>query len=146
MQATLRTFAQPGYANVMYHDLWGDRRAQVCFAVTVIVSTIWGGKVSIVVDRRISRRLSGHSVAVVDDDSNKLLVVQCHGSLFAVAYTGIAVAHQRWMDCVIADCLAHQKLSPALVQPGSSLLARPAYALIRELMINLNGALNTDKR
>jgi len=113
--------------------------------VTVIVSTIWGGRVSIVVDRRISRRLSSRSVEVIDDDSNKLLVVQCHGSLFAIAYTGIAVAHQRWMDCVIADCLAHRKLSPALVQPGSSLLARPAYALIRELMINLNGALNTDK-
>lgn len=114
--------------------------------MTVIVSTIWGGRVSIVVDRRISRRLSSHSVEVVDDDSNKLLIVQCHGALFAIAYTGVAVAHQRWMDCVIADCLAHRKLSPALVQPGSPLLARPVHALIRELMINLNGPLNTDKQ
>lgn len=49
------------------------------------------------------------------------------------------------MDCLIADRLAHRKLNPALAQPGSSLLARPAYALIHELKINLNGALNTDK-
>lgn len=115
------------------------------FVMTVIVSTIWGGKVSIVVDRRISRRFSDNSVGVVDDDSNKLLVLQCHGALFAIAYTGIAVAHQTWMDCLIADRLAHRKLNLCLAQPGSSLLARPAHALIRELKINLNGALNTDK-
>lgn len=111
--------------------------------MTIIVSTIWGGRISIVVDRRISRRLSSNSITVVDDESNKLLVVQCRGALFAIAYTGVAVAQQRWMDSVIADCLAHRKLYPALVQPGSSLLARPAYALINELKINLNGALNT---
>ncbi len=98
-----------------------------------------------VVDRRISRRISNHPVEIVDDESNKLVVVQCHGALFAIAYTGVAVAHQAWMDCVIAGCLAHRKLSSALAQPSSSLLARPAHALIEELKINLNGALNTDK-
>jgi len=86
------------------------------------------------------------SVDVVDDDSNKLLVVQCRGALFAIAYTGIAVAHESWMDCVIAECLAHQKLSLALAQPGSSLLARPAFALISELKTNMNGALNSDRQ
>lgn len=121
--------------------------------MTVIVSTIWGGRVSIVVDRRISRRLSSNFVQVVDDDSNKLLVVQCYGALFAIVYTGVAVAHQSWMDCMIADCLAHRKLSPAhrklspaLVQSGECLLARPAFALINELQINLNGALNSDTK
>ena len=62
-----------------------------------------------VADRRISQRISNRSVAVVDDESNKLVVVQCHEALFAIAYTGVAVAHQAWMDCVIANCLAHQK-------------------------------------
>ena len=99
-----------------------------------------------VVDRRISRRISDRSVAVLDDELNKLLVVQCHGALLAIAYTGVAVAHQAWMDCVIADCLAHRKLSPALAQPSAPLLARPAFALISELKINLNGALNSDHR
>lgn len=113
--------------------------------MTVIVSTIWGGRVNMVVDRRISRRMCNHSAEVVDDESNKLVVVQCHGALFAIAYTGVAVTHQAWMDCAIADCLAHRKLNSALAQPGSSLLARPTHALIKELKINLNGALNTDK-
>lgn len=112
--------------------------------MTVIVSTIWGGRISIIVDRRISRRLPDRSVQVVDDDSNKLLVVQCYGALFAIAYTGVAVAHESWMDCVIAERLAHQHLTPALAQPGAPSLARPAYALIDELRINLNGALNSD--
>lgn len=113
--------------------------------MTVIVSTIWGGRVSMVVDRRISQRISNGRVRILDDESNKLLVVQCHGALFVIAYTGVAVSHNAWTDCVIADCLAHRKLSPALAQPGSSLLARSAYTLINELRINLNGALNTDK-
>lgn len=113
--------------------------------MTVIVSTIWGGKVSIVVDRRISQQFSDNSVRAIDNDSNKLLIVQCRGDLFTIAYTGVAVAHQTWMDCLIANHLAHRKLDLSLVQPGSSLLARPAHALIHELKINLNGALNTDK-
>lgn len=114
--------------------------------MTVIVSTIWGGRISIIVDRRISRRLTSHSVEVIDDESNKLLVVQCYRALFAIVYTGVAVAHQSWTDCVIADLLAHRKLNPALAQPGTNLLARPAFALINELRINLNGVLNSDPR
>lgn len=114
--------------------------------MTVIVSTIWGGRVSIIVDRRISRRLADRSVQVIDDDSNKLLVVQCYGALFAIAYTGIAVANETWMDCVIAECLAHRRLTLALSQPGAPLTARPAYALINELKVNLNGVLNSDHR
>lgn len=112
--------------------------------MTVIVSTIWGGRISIIADRRISRRLPGRGVEVVDDDSNKLLVVQCYGALFAIAYTGVAVAHESWMDSLIAGRLAHRKLDPALVAPGAPLLDRPAFALIDELRINLNGALNSD--
>lgn len=114
--------------------------------MTVIVSTIWGGRISIIADRRISRRLPGHGVEVVDDDSNKLIVVQCYGALFAIAYTGVATAHESWMDCVIAERLAHRKLEPALIAPGAPMLARPAFALIDELRINLNGALNSDRQ
>ena len=112
--------------------------------MTVIVSAIWGGRINILVDRRISRRLSSGAVRVIDDDSNKLLVVQCHGALFAIAYTGIAVTRESWMDGVIADCLAHRKLNPALIQSGARPIARPAFALINELKINLNGVLNSD--
>lgn len=114
--------------------------------MTVIVSTIWGGRISIIADRRISRRLPGDKVEVVDDDSNKLIVIQCYGALFAIAYTGVAVADESWMDCVIAERLAHRKLEPALVAPGAPMLARPAFALIDELRINLNGALNSDRQ
>lgn len=114
--------------------------------MTVIVSTIWGGRISIIADRRISRRMQGRGIEVVDDDSNKLIVVQCYGALFAIAYTGVATAHESWMDCVIAERLAHRTLKPALVEPGAPMLARPAFALINELRINLNGALNSDRQ
>jgi hypothetical protein len=114
--------------------------------VTVVVGTIWGGRVSVLVDRRISRRLPNGLSEIIDDNSNKILIVQCYGSLFAIAYTGVAVAHESWMDCVIAELLAHQRLPLALVRPGAPLLARPAYALIEELKVNLNGALNSDHR
>lgn len=114
--------------------------------MTVIVSTIWNGRISIIADRRISRRLPGHGMEVVDDDSNKLIVVQCYGALFAIAYTGVATAHELWIDCVIAECLAHRKLELALIAPGAPMLARPAFALIEELRTNLNGALNSDRQ
>lgn len=112
--------------------------------MTVIVSSICGGKISIAVDRRISRGV-GRAVNVVDDESNKLLVVRCRGALFAIVYTGVAVADQSWMDCVIANCLAHRQLKPGLAQSGATHLARPAHALVDELRLNLNGVLNTDK-
>lgn len=99
-----------------------------------------------VLDRRISQRYSDKSIAVIDEESNKLVIVQCHGALFAVAYTGVAVADRNWMDCVIADSFAHRKLASALIQVGARHLARPAYALIYELQFNLNGALNADTR
>lgn len=114
--------------------------------MTVIVSTIWGGRINIVSDRRISRRLSSNEAEIIDDDSNKLLVVQCYGSIFTIAYTGIAVAHRVWMDSAIAGCLAHRKLDSALIQPSSPLLSRPAFTPISELKINLNGVLNSDPR
>ncbi len=114
--------------------------------MTVIVSTIWGGRISMIADRRISRRLPGQDVEIVDDDSNKLIVVQCYGALFAIAYTGVAAAHESWMDCIIAECLTHRKLELSLAAPGASMLARPAFALINELRINLNGALNSDRQ
>lgn len=88
--------------------------------------------------------MQGRGIEVVDDDSNKLIVVQCYGALFAIAYTGVATSHESWMDCVIAECLAHRTLKPGLVEPGAPMLARPAFALIDELRINLNGALNSD--
>lgn len=112
--------------------------------MTVIVSSICGGKISIAIDRRVSQGV-GTAVNVVDDESNKLLVVRCRGALFAIVYTGVAVADQSWMDCVIANCLAHRQLEAGLAQTGAAHLARPAHALIDELRLNLNGVLNTDK-
>lgn len=54
--------------------------------------------------------------------------------------------HNAWIDCAIADCLAHRKLSFSLVQPGSPFLDRPIHTIIRELAIKMNGKLNSDEK
>lgn len=114
--------------------------------MTVIINSAWGGRVCQLVDRQISQRRVDGSYAVVDEQSNKICIVQTSNAIFSLAYTGVAVAHQSWLDCVIANCLAHRQLSFSLVQPGSSYLARPMHIVLDELQLNLNGQLNTDRR
>lgn len=113
--------------------------------MTVIINTFWGGKVSQVVDRQISRKVSGQKFSTVDDESNKVVIVLTKDALLSIAYTGIAVAHSTWMDCIIAKCLAHRNLPDAMIQPGIPYLARPAHIVIEELATNLNGKLNSDE-
>jgi hypothetical protein len=111
--------------------------------MTVIVNTIWGGRVSQVVDRQIS--VSQYdSVTVKDSLSTKVCVVLCSDALVSIAYTGIAKAHGQWMDHQIASRVSGQALSTAFLQVGRHLLARPLHTIIRQLAINLNGQLNTD--
>lgn len=43
--------------------------------MTVIVNAIWGGRVSLVVDRNINQEYSDGSVSVVDSESNKVVIV-----------------------------------------------------------------------
>lgn len=69
--------------------------------MTVIVNTIWGNRISQIVDRQISQRGAGGSASVVDALSTKACVVLCSNALASIAYTGIAVAHQRWVDAVV---------------------------------------------
>lgn len=64
----------------------------------------------------------------------------------SIAYTGVAVANLKWMDSVIASCLAHRQLDDAMIQTGAHGLARPVYRVIDELCLNLNGRLNSDPR
>ena len=114
--------------------------------MTVIVNTIWGNRINQIVDRQISQQRVGGSTSVVDALSTKACVLLCSNALASVAYTGTAVAHGRWMDTVIASCLAHRELDTAMIQPGAPNLARPIHTIIHELLINLNGRLNSDPR
>ena len=114
--------------------------------MTVIINTIWGGRVTQTVDRQISRNIGGQNYEKVDSESNKVCIVLTRDALVSIACTGIAVAHENWIDCVIADCLAHRKLKFAMVQPGTPYLARPVHTIINELSLNLNGKLNSDKK
>ena len=113
--------------------------------MTVIVNSFWGGRITQVVDRQISRRITRSGpVEVVDPASTKVCVVLCGNALLSIAYTGVAVAHLQWMDSVIASCLAHRPLDKAMVEPGAIWLARPVHTVISELTLNLNGRLNSD--
>lgn len=112
--------------------------------MTVIINTVWGGRVSQVVDRQISKKTSIHGYDVIDRESNKVLIVLTKDALVSFAYTGIAVADYTWIDCVIANCLAHRDLGNALCQPGIPYLARPIHTVVNELALNLNGKLNGD--
>lgn len=114
--------------------------------MTVIINTFWGGRVIQVVDRHISRNVGGRDCEVVDTESNKVCIVLTRDALVSIAYTGIAVNHEAWVDCVIANCLAHRELGFAMIQPGSPYLARPIHTVINELSWNLNGKLNSDKQ
>jgi len=114
--------------------------------MTVIVNTIWGGKVTQVVDRQITIKHPCGNYEVVDSESNKICVVLAKDAIVSIAYTGVAVANQTWIDCIIAECLAHRKLGNAMIQPGTSYLNRPIHIIINELRLNLNGKINSDKR
>ncbi len=114
--------------------------------MTAIINTIWGGKVCQIVDRQITRKLPVANSQVVDSESNKVCILLASDALVSIAYTGVAVAKQVWFDCVVANCLAHRKLSFAMAQSGSAYLGRPISVLISELAINLNGKLNSDSR
>lgn len=114
--------------------------------MTVIINTVWGGRISQIVDRQISRIRPRGGHTVVDKESNKVIVVLAKDALATIAYTGVAVANQTWMDCQIANCIAHRKLDLAYIQPGTSYLARPIHTVLSELAINLNGCLNSDSR
>lgn len=104
--------------------------------MTLIVASVWGGRFGFVTDRRISRGV--HNAAVpVDEEAAKLLVVRCANSLFAVSYTGVAVALGTWLDQKIASCLAFKRVKPAMIQPGSFFLGRPLHELLRNLAFNL---------
>ena len=86
--------------------------------MTLIVASAWGGRVSLVTDRRISRG-APPKTTTVDDEAAKLVAVYCKNALFAISYTGIAVAEDAWMDQAIASCLAFRDIKPAMIQPGS---------------------------
>lgn len=114
--------------------------------MTVIINTIWGGRVTQTVDRQISKRIGKQRYEKVDSESNKVCIVLTRDALVSIAYTGIAVAHEKWIDCVIAECLAHRSLSYAMIQTGAPFLARPLHTVIQELSFNLNGRLNSDEK
>jgi hypothetical protein len=142
MQATAYAAPDPRrYAG--HHNIFNYK---VQAKMTVIINTIWGGRVTQTVDRQISRNRGGQNFEKVDSESNKVCIVLTRDALISIAYTGIAVAHESWIDCVIADCLAHRKLEFSMVQSGSRYLARPVHAIIKELSLNLNGKLNSDEK
>jgi hypothetical protein len=105
--------------------------------VTILVAAVWGGRVSVVVDRQVSQRTSA-GLQVVDAEASKLLVVMCGNALFSISYTGVAVTSEMWMDEAIASCLAFRQIKPAMVQPGGGFfLARPVHELLKNLAFNL---------
>lgn len=110
--------------------------------MTVIISTIWGGRITQAVDRQIS--CSSRGVDVIDKSSTKMCVVLCSDALVSLCYTGVAVAQQCWMDRVIASLLAFLDLDDAMIQTGSRHLARPLHNVIGDLALNLNGRLNSN--
>lgn len=111
--------------------------------MTILTTTIWGGRVSLVADRQISRKATG-STQVVATDASKALVVLCGNALFTVAYTGVATAKSIWLDEAIAGCLAFKPVKAAMVQPGSWFLARPVHELLKNLAFNLPIRLRSD--
>lgn len=130
---------------VLTHKVSCERQTtEENLAMTVIINSIWGGRVSQVVDRHISQVGRNRETQLVDRFSTKACVILCKNALLSIAYTGIAVVHRSWMDKVIASCLAHRKLDDAMIQPGAPLLSRPVHTVIRELCWNLNGRLNSD--
>jgi hypothetical protein len=113
--------------------------------VTVIINGIWGGRVSQIVDRRVSlRRGNSLPYQALDSDSTKCCVVLCGDALISLAYTGVSVANARWFDIVLTSCLTHKKLGEAFIEPVVPWLARSLHDVIQELELNLNGNLNRD--
>lgn len=104
--------------------------------MTLIVASIWGGRASIVADRRISRA-TGSVTTTVEEEAAKLLAVYCGNALFGLAYTGIAVSGGAWIDQAIASCLAFRDVKPALIQPGSFSLRRPLHEILNNLAFNI---------
>ena len=105
--------------------------------MTILAASVWGGRVSVVVDRQVTRKtFSG--IQVLDPEASKLLVVRCGNALFFIAYTGIAETGEVWMDEAIASCLAFRDIQPAMVQPGGGFfLTRPMHELLKNLAFNL---------
>lgn len=114
--------------------------------MTVIVRAVLGGRVLLVVDRKITQQFSDGTFQTVDNESNKVLVVLSQNALMLVAYTGVAVTNQKWMDHRLAELLTHKELEFALAQPGARRLARHRHEIITELVLNLNSELNSDSR
>lgn len=112
--------------------------------MTAIVNTFWGGRISQVVDRKVSLRWPNGTLTTADPNANKVLVVLTSDALASFSYTGVATAQSQWVDCQIANCLAQRQLDDALIQPGSPHLARPIYKIARELCWNLDSRLNSD--
>lgn len=110
--------------------------------MTILTATIRGGRISVVVDRQLSRP-TRFGLSVVNKEASKLLVAFCGNAIFAVTYTGVAVADSIWMDEAIASCLAFRKLESAMLQPGSWLLSRPVHELLNNLAFNLPIRLRT---
>ena len=105
--------------------------------MTILTASVWGDKVSVVVDRQISRTTPS-GVMVLDSEASKLLVVFCQDAIYSISYTGVAVADCRWLDEAIAECLAFRKLEPAMIQLGAGfILRRPMYETLKNLAFNL---------
>lgn len=104
--------------------------------MTLIVASVWGGRVSVVADRRISQAV-GSVTTTVEEEAAKLLAVYCANALFGIGYTGIAVSDRGWIDQAIASCLAFRDIKPALIQPGSFSLGRPVHEILKNLAFNL---------
>lgn len=118
-------------------------QSRIIATVTILAASVWGGRVSVVVDRQVSR-WAPSGLHVLDAEASKLLVVMCANALFSISYTGIAVAGEMWMDEAIAGCLAFRQIKPAMVQPGGGFfLARPMHELLKNLAFNLPIRLRT---
>ena len=95
--------------------------------MTIIINSVWGGRVTQIIDRQIGRKISNQLHEVIDSESNKACVILTKNALATISYTSVAINHETWLDCVIANCLAHRKLDFAMFQPGSLYLSRPIH-------------------
>lgn len=105
--------------------------------MTILTASVWGGRVSVVVDRQVTRAsLSG--TRIVNSEASKLLAVLSRNALYSISYTGVAVAGTQWMDEAIASCLAFRKIKTAMIQPGASFfLSQHLHLTMKNLAFNL---------
>lgn len=109
--------------------------------MTVIMNTIWGRRVSQVIDRHITSYEM--RPRVLDPISTKQCVVLCGNALAVFGYTGTAIVNLSWMDTVLANCLAHRSLETAMIQRSTQHLGRAIHVIVKDLALNLNGRLNS---